>query len=704
MNDFISAMSANFSHSAIEYEFPFIKISKIAEQESWRKEINRPIYHIHKYWATRLGSVFRGILLGALLEPNKNIMDYFYEKNNFSSKVIFDPFMGSGTTLGEAIKLGAKAIGCDTNPLSTFIVNQSFENISEEVLLMNYKEIEKDVKTKIQFYYKTKDPVTGQEIPVLYYFWVKILECPNGEIVPLFSNYIFSKDAYPKKKPIAQMVCPSCWSIIQDRYDSIKTVCPNCHEMFNPQIGPVKGQEVFCKDGHSYKIKELVSLSGKMLKHQLYAIMALRDNGEKIYLMPRDYDFELYKQAEIELETSKFFIPFHKIRPGYNTDQAKGYNYHYWKDFFNDRQLLSLGILLNSILKITDIAIQEQFLCLFSSTLEFNNLFCSFKGEGTGAVRHLFSNHILKPERTPIENSVWGTEKSSGTFSTLFKSRLLRAKNYLKSPFEIKVEYDFFGNEHGNTKKVASDSLSPLKVKNWDELKNHDKSILILNGDSSKIDIPDLSIDSIITDPPYFDFVNYSELSDFFFSWLSPVLSERYTYFKNQDSSNKAEVQHRDPLRFSVLLTNVFMECNRILKNEGLLIFSFHHSRSEGWAAIYQSITNAGFKLINFYPVHGEMKNASPKASAKNPISIDALLICKKKQFAGNANFYQDENYYVNEFKKNQLILSKNDVFVLKSVISLLKLNGARLSYMDTCHYLKKASYNRAHTSQTMEL
>jgi len=45
---------------AIEDEtFPFEALSDIAEVESWRKEINRPLYHIHKWWAQRLGAVFR---------------------------------------------------------------------------------------------------------------------------------------------------------------------------------------------------------------------------------------------------------------------------------------------------------------------------------------------------------------------------------------------------------------------------------------------------------------------------------------------------------------------------------------------------------------------------------------------------------------------------------------------------------------------
>jgi putative DNA methylase len=423
------------THS-IEHDFPYLDVSKIAKQESWRKEINRPIYHFHKWWAIRLGSVFRSILLGVFLDENKNVNDYFYKKNNFSNKVILDPFMGSGTTIGEAIKLGSKAIGCDINPISTYIVNQAFENIDESELNLCFKKLEATVMGKINSFYVTYDPDTNELIPVLYYFWVKLLKCPNDETIPLFSSYIFSKNAYPKKKPEAQVLCPKCWSIFTDRYDSENLNCHFCKHHFNPQVTQANGQYVIASNGSKYKIKEIVNKTNKPLEHKMYAIMALRKNGDKIYLKPQSFDLELYHKTELELtKRNNYLIPNLEIRPGHNTNQARGYNYFHWKDFFNSRQLLCFSILLESILKIENIVIRDQFLCLFSSTLEFNNMFCSFKGEGTGAVRHLFSNHIIKPERTPLENSIWGTEKSSGTFSTLYRSRLLKAKSYLNAPF-----------------------------------------------------------------------------------------------------------------------------------------------------------------------------------------------------------------------------------------------------------------------------
>ena len=627
---FTQSISAHKA-TALEHDFPIVEVSQVAEQESWRKEINRPIYHIHKWWATRLGSVFRAITLAALSGPTVDTWKGFYERHRLTGKVVLDPFMGSGTTLGEAIKLGAKAVGCDINPVSSFLVRQAFTRVPEAELRAAFARLGRDIAPEIRRYYQTRDPQSGELISVLYFFWVKTLVTPDGETVPLLSRYVFSQDAYPKKKPRAQIVCPNCWGVIEDRYDATCLTCPHCAHQFNPQEGPALGQYVTTKAGNRFRIKELLPADGTPPAHRLYAMLALRPDGEKVYLPARDEDLALFAEAEARLKTETLMLPTLAVRPGHNTDQARGYNYTYWRDFFNARQLLCLGLLLTAILEIEDEAIQEQLICLFSSTLEFNNLFCSYKGEGTGAVRHMFSNHILKPERAPLENSVWGTAKSSGTFSTLFESRLIRAKRYLDEPFEVDFERDLTGERMGSCKTMASDPIRANRVQSWHDLITTDRGLLILNGDSSRLPVPDASVDAVVTDPPYFDFVHYSELSDFFFAWLSPVLKARYPWFSRPDSSDKGEVQHKDPRVFAKQLASVFSECRRVLKDDGVLAFSFHHSRPEGWAAIYEAITSAGFSVVAAHPVHAELRAASPKTAAKDPISLDAILVCRKR-------------------------------------------------------------------------
>ncbi|MCA1565729.1 MAG: DUF1156 domain-containing protein [Acidobacteria bacterium] len=655
---------------AIERGFPVRQISQLAEQESWRKEVHRPIYHIHKWWAQRLGSVFRAIILGALADSGVDIWEEFYKHHNFAGKVVLDPFMGSGTTLGECAKLGAKPIGTDINPVSTFIVTQSLTSVDISKLKHVFTEIEADIKQEVSHYYKTLDPDSNEEIAVLYYFWVKQVTTPQGEIVPLFSSYVFSKDAYPKKKPTARIICPSCWNINIGRYDATEMVCGNCSYSFNPQLGPVKGQFVITSSGATYKIKDLVLASGRPPEHRLYALMALKNNGTKIYLSPSPYDLDLLMKARNKLREKSLPLPDMAVRLGHNTNQARGYNYHNWRDFFNERQLLCLGILLSRILLIEDRAIRNQFLCLFSSTLEFNNLFCSFKGEGTGAVRPLFSHHILKPERAVLENNVWGTEKSSGAFSTLFRSRLLKAKQYLDAPFEVGDSEILFNDTKvvGSAKLTSSTKLNLTVTSEWAEFAATPKAAMVLNGDGAELLIPDKSVDAVVTDPPYFDFVHYSELSDFFYAWLAPVLKRDYRYFSAPDSSHDHEVQCRDPERFAVKLARVFRECHRVLKDDGVLSFSFHHSRNEGWLAIYEAITKAGFQIAATHPIYGEMKGANPKSATKEPITLDAILVCKK-----SVGIYDHAENIIEAIK------AKTDI-----IIKELKSSGFTLSQADT--------------------
>ena len=108
---------------AIEEEtFPFAALSDVAEVESWRKEINRPISYIHKWWAKRLGTVFRAIVLATFAPAGSDIMKLFYARTRVPDAIVFDPFMGSGTTVLEALKLGARAIGRDIDPVAWFVV------------------------------------------------------------------------------------------------------------------------------------------------------------------------------------------------------------------------------------------------------------------------------------------------------------------------------------------------------------------------------------------------------------------------------------------------------------------------------------------------------------------------------------------------------------------------------------------------------
>ncbi len=608
--------------------FPFEALSDIAEIESWRKEINRPTTHIHNWWAQRLGTVFRALTIGAFAPSGANVFDLFYKSVRIPGGTVFDPFMGSGTTLAETVKLGAKAIGRDINPVAHFLVKCALSVHDRKAILESFRAIERDVAGELRSFYSATLP-DGTQADVLYFFWVKTVDCPSCVApVDLFGSQIFARHAYPKKVPQAQAVCPHCGGINAVHVEDRDAKCSACRKSFDPNAGPAKGQSATCPScDHSFPIAKTIRASGKPPAHRMYAKLVLLPDGSKAYHPITDEDRALYAKAERALAKRKNAYPVVAIEPGYNTNQALGYNYRHWHEMFNARQLLCLSILAERIRDISDSVLRDLFTCLFSGALEFNNMFASYKGEGTGAVRHMFAHHILKPERVPLEANLWGTPKSSGSFSTMFEGRIRRALDYADDPFEL-----FLPSGKGSkTEKVfgLSEKIGTPVAQTYRAFAKGER-VYLSCGDSESTDLPDGSVDAVLTDPPFFDNVHYSQLADFFHVWQRHILGADGTREPDTTRSDR-EVQNADEGGFTDRLAAVWRESHRVLKEDGLLAFTYHHSRPEGWRCVLQALMEAGFGISAVHPIKAEMSVAMPKLQAKEPIDLDIIIVCRKR-------------------------------------------------------------------------
>jgi putative DNA methylase len=608
-------------------DFPFEFLSEVAEAESWRKEVYRPIYHVHKWWAQRLGSIFRAVVLGSAPGRTGPVMKSFYEPVDLGGLVVFDPFMGSGTTVGEAVKLGCAAVGRDINPVAYNAVRVGLGPVGRVDVDRAFRAVEDAVGADLRALYRSTDSA-GRACDVLYFFWVKVVGCPNcKENVSLFSDYIFAKHAYVKKYPTVHIICPECGEVVKGVYTDTKARCCSCKTTFDPHTGPARSTTAVCPGcSHEFPIARTVRASGSPPRHRLYAKLVLTQDGEKEYVRATEDDRRAYEAAARRLDTADIVRPEGGLEEGHNTKQALNYNYRQWSDFFNDRQLLALGLLAKAIKDLPAGPARDALAIVFSGTLEFNNLFASYKGEGTGAVRHMFSHHILKPERTPIEANPWGLPQSSGAFSTLYRSRLLRAMEYREHPFEVVAETEG-GRAKGNKVFGTAAPLTSLTMHDW-TARPSQSGLYLSCGDSGDTKLADKSVDLVVTDPPFFDNVHYSELADFFYAWqrkLVPVTAPLVT--TRQDG----EVQDRSADAFASKLGRVWGECRRVLVDDGLLVFSYHHSRDDGWVSVARAVCDAGFSIVQAHPVKAEMSVATPKAQASDPIDIDILLVCRKR-------------------------------------------------------------------------
>src|SRR5438093_7897022 len=324
MNNQLQSIGSSRGRRLIESDsFPFEFISQLAEMESWRKEVYRPIYHIHKWWAKRLGSVFRGILLGSALPDSENLVEAFYRRHDFAGLIVFDPFMGSGTTIGEAHKLGFTALGRDINPVACESVRVALGPLRRGVLLQAFAQLSSGVGEKIRALYRSADG-EGHVSDALCYFWVKTLQCPAcSQRVDLFPSYIFARNAYPDRKPEVRVCCPGCSGIFSADVKDTRVGCPQCRLAFNPHKGPATGASATCQHcQQGFAIAKVAKALDRPPEHRLFGKLVLNGSDEKMYLPVTPEDERDFQRCSEELARSRMPLPNLELADGYNTRQV----------------------------------------------------------------------------------------------------------------------------------------------------------------------------------------------------------------------------------------------------------------------------------------------------------------------------------------------------------------------------------------------
>jgi adenine-specific DNA methylase len=111
----------------IERDFDIPFIADLALREKQIQQNYRPIIAVHKWFARRPGTLFRGLLLAEF--SGKPLREVFYKANRFPGVRIADPFMDGGTPLIEANRVGRDVLGLDINPMAYWIVRQEIEQL-----------------------------------------------------------------------------------------------------------------------------------------------------------------------------------------------------------------------------------------------------------------------------------------------------------------------------------------------------------------------------------------------------------------------------------------------------------------------------------------------------------------------------------------------------------------------------------------------
>ncbi len=610
----------------------------MARVEAHRKQTHRPPYYVHKWWARRTGSVFRGLALDLL--GSRDVLGDYYQAHDFSDVVCLDPFMGGGTGVGELLRLGCKVVGCDINPVAWFLVSQAMRHVDEDALQRAFDQVERSVSGRISDMYVTTCVGCGEAGAAQYTGWIKQVGCTAcGESCDLRRSQVIMADFQHKGAGLVE--CDECQHVWRVPKVATRVACPECCHAFVPAERRVHAAKYACRCGNEEPILRAVEAAGRPPTHRLRFLDLHCTNCGRQHQRPSRADIErqLALDARVRRDFSRLNIPREEIPAGYNTDQLRRYGYRYWHELFTARQLRGLSLLFGAIASVKDRPARELLTLHASSILEFNSLLCSAKGLGTGAIRHAFAHHALIPAKEPLEAHLWGVDHrfavggSSGGFSSLYYRRVLSARRWAEQPAERRQ-----GRRSTRAVFVSGERLAARIAHDFGELVEDKADMLLLCQSSEALpQVPDRSVDFVITDPPFADAVMYSELSDYFYVWLRQALRDAYPReFMAPLVDDQREAVHnpgrgRDAAFYTDVLAAVFAECNRVMKAGGRMAFTFHHGGEVAWQSVEDALVSAGFVVERYWPVFAEMEagtHLQGKAGAAG--HLDIVFVCAR--------------------------------------------------------------------------
>ncbi len=721
--------------SFIEADFP---IKGVSEESAREKNIRHGhISTLHIWWARKPLASSRASIYAALTpDPkdeeerikraqfiydlskwenslNKNLVEKarkdILEANGGIPPKVLDPFAGGGAIPLEALRLGCETYASDLNPVAVLIEKCTLEYpqkygqpkkiktkdlvgekeinpLLEDVKKWRNWVLEKAQKEIGKFYLPDPDG----SIPIAYY-WMRTVKCGNpscGAEIPLTANMWLVKK---ENKKVALKVVQKGNRIEFEIREGKKID-------FDPEIGTVSRAKVICPCCNS-------GLGDKEVRDQFYnnkagermvAVVLHHPNVQgKSYRLPTEEDMKIVNRAEKYLEEKTQELceqwgidpvpnePLVRVPLTFGVINVWVYGMNRWGDLFSSRQKLALITFVEKLKEAYQLMLSENI------DKEYANVIASYLALGIDR---------LVDQMTVLVNWLPTLEAISHTF---VRQALGMAWDYIE------------------TNPLSEGGASLLSALDWvlrvidhcSQASSLPASVIQSSFTSPRY--PDNYFDAVITDPPYYDNVPYSYLSDFFYVWLkrsignlypdlfatplSPKTEEIVAYSRGEGGFESGKKY------FEEMIAKAFKEIHRVMKPEGISCIIFAHKSTGAWETIINALLDSGLYLTASWPIHTERK-VRVRALESATLASSINMVCRKRT--------DNKTAYFNEIKSQieQRIKSKLDQFwnegiggsdffisaigpameVFGKYESVEKLSGEKVSAKELLEYVRK--------------
>ncbi|MBU1103407.1 MAG: DUF1156 domain-containing protein [Nanoarchaeota archaeon] len=652
-----------------------IPIKEISEQSAKEKGIRQGhISAIHLWWARRPLAASRAAVFSSLARISKNSKEELIETTKELTKIesandkrvlnkcrkiildsfdgktpkVLDPFSGGGAIPLESARLGCETYALDLNPvahtveLATLYYPQKFSKVKfkeygglkqdspKNKLIGEIEKAGKIIIEKTEKELKDFYPDKDKAATVLNYLWARTVKCSNPSCnadAPLIKQYWLSKK--DNKKIAVKPICDENkvhFSMLEGKKID-----------FNPDEGTVKTGSAVCLCCGNTLTREYIfseAKKGKMSK-MMIAVVLTKKGITKYYREANEKDINAYNYAKKELEKYKnikingiSYIPDELlppkgslgISPYWSNDKGQKRT---WAELFNGRQLLGIITLIKNIKeyqkelekKIGDKEFIQAVITYLALSLDkfadLNNVLTRWEPKAQ-CPRNLYNKQVIGmgwdyAESVPFSGS-------SGSYQTCLRTTINAVSSI---PFE---------------------SIEPCNVK---------------QGTATRLPYENEFFDAVITDPPYYDAVPYSDISDLFYTLLKRTLGDLNPSIFSTNLTPKtneiiqSSARHdNDKVKakkwYEDEMTKAFKEANRTLKEEGIFVVVFAHKTTDAWETIVNSLLNANFVVTASWPLQTENVSRM-RAQNSAALASSIFIVCRKRK--------SEEEGYFNEVK-----------------------------------------------------
>jgi len=466
-----------------------------------------------------------------------------------------------------------------------------------------------------QFY--PKDP--DGSIPVGY-IWARTLPCQNptcGAEIPLMrQTWLAKKD----KKKIALKLIPNK----KARRVDARIVEGDAID-FDPEEGTISRAHVrcpVCNGTIDDDTTRALFRAGKASQRMMAVVLSHPKHTGKTYRLPTERDLNAYRAAESALEQKRQAlwaewgmdpVPDEPLpiggRDRFDTCRLPLYGMTRWGDLFNTRQKLALITFAEKARK-AHVQMRSEY-----ADAEFAKAVATY----LALVVDKLATYLCILTR-------WRGDVLS--FERAFDRQALP------------MVWDYGEVNPFSEARGGWELDRTLEVLSHLYLLSECSSATAIQGSATVLSWADNYFDAVLTDPPYYDNVPYSDLSDFFYVWLKRTIGDLYPDLFSTPLTPKSQEMVADAVRqagkeqardfFERMLTRVFREMHRVLRSDGTAVIVFAHKTTEAWETIVNALLDAGLYMTASWPIHTEMQ-ARLRAQETASLASSIYMVCRKR-------------------------------------------------------------------------